>query len=100
MQQRHNIEVVQGDWRREEYANRDECCATDLFNPAQSASGTSAPKPVSATTAAKVSAGSSTFTVLLTMACCFARFCLEAKCRNTVFKVRIGEKKKINKKKT
>lgn len=34
----------------------------------------SAPKPVSATTAAKGSAGSSTFTVLLTMACCCATF--------------------------
>ena len=74
MQQRHNIEVVQGVWRREEYANGNECCATDLCNPAQSASGTSAPKPVSATTAAKGSAGSSTFTVLPTMACCFATF--------------------------
>ena len=75
MQQRHNIEVVQGGWRREEYAKRNKCCATDLCNPAQSAStGTSAPKPVSATTAAKGSAGSSTFTVLLTMACCFATF--------------------------
>lgn len=74
MQQRHNIEVVQGGLRREEYANRNECCATDLCSPAQSGSGTSAPKPVSATTAAKGSAGSSTFTVLLTMACCFATF--------------------------
>ena len=74
MQQRHNIEVVQGGLRREEYANRNKCCATDLCSPAQSGSGTSAPKPVSATTAAKGSAGSSTFTVLLTMACCFATF--------------------------
>ena len=74
MQQRHNIEVVQGGWSRDEYANRDECCATDLCNPAQSALGTNAPKPVSATTAAKGSASSSTFTVLLTVACCFATF--------------------------
>ena len=53
---------------------KQECCATDLCNSAQSASGTSAPKPVSATTAAKGSAGSSAFSVLLTVACCFATF--------------------------
>ena len=51
-----------------------ECCATDLCNSAQSASGTSAPNSVSATTAAKGSAGSSAFSVLLIMTCFFATF--------------------------